>query len=122
MNEKEKHYSKILLPLVGVAILLAGYLIWQSGNVSNNGSRVDAVRTELDSAGELLGGSIEIARRAELRIERIEGTLRDSLERSTRIESRNTEIEARVGESLRINRESQSIIQRVRERGQTDSE
>ena len=96
------------------------YLLSQSSNVSNNGSRADAVRTELDSAGELLGGSIEIARRAELGIERAETAITDSIERVERIESRNSEIAGGIRESLGINRESQSIIQRIRERGQSD--
>jgi hypothetical protein len=122
MNEKEKHYFKILLPLVGVAILLVGYFIWQSGNVSNNGSRADAVRTELDSAGKLINSSLESARNAERGIEGAESAIRNSLERIEAIESRDTEIANRLSESLRINRSGQSIIQGVRKRGQENSE
>jgi len=122
MNEKEKHYSKIYLFVIGLLALLVGYLIWQSGNVSNNRGGADAVRAEFNRAGELLGGSIEIARRAELGIERAETAITDSIERVERIESRNSEIEGGIRESLGINRESQSIIQRVRKRGQENSE
>jgi|GEM_PF-1946668 len=122
MNEKEKHHSKIFLFVIGLFALLVGYLIWQSGNLSNNGSRADAVRAELDSAGKLINSSLESARNAERGIEGAENAIRGSLERIEAIESRDSEIANRLSESLRINRESQSIIQRIRERGEENSE
>jgi len=121
MNEKNNKWYLYVL-MFFVVVVASCYLLSQSGNVSNNGSGADAVRTELDSAGKLINSSLESARNAERGIEGAENAIRGSLERIEAIESRDTEIAGRLGESLRINRESQSIIQGIRKRGQAGSE
>lgn len=119
MDENKKRYVYI-----GILALILGFCFWYifSESVSNNGSGADAVRTELNGAGELIDSSIELAGIAEERITGAEDAIRDSIERVDRIEERNSQIEDKLTTILRLNRESQSIIQGIRERSQEDSE
>lgn len=118
MDENKKGYVYL-----GILALVLGFCIWYifGQSVSDQRSGADAIGTEFNGAGELIDSSLELAGAAEERIAGAEDAIRDSIERIDCIEERNSEIEDKLTRSLQLNRESQSIIQRVRERSQSDS-
>lgn len=119
MDENKKRYLYLGIFIV-ILIFCLWYIFGQS--VSDQRGGADAIRAELRGAGELIDSSIELTGAAEERIAGAEDAVRDSIERAGRIEERNTEIEEKLRRSLQLNRESQSIIQGVRKRGEADSE
>ena len=120
MNEKNLKYYVIGALLI--VVLVIGYFIWQSGNISNHGGGALAIGTQLGDAGDAIDSGTGHAGNAERGIERAAGRIGSSLDRVDRIEERNSEITSRLTESIRLNHESQSIIRAVRERGATGSE
>lgn len=119
MDENKKGYVYL-----GILTLVLGLCVWYifGQSVSDQRSGADAIGAELNGAGELIEGGLELAGVAEGRITRVEDAIRDSIERVDRIEERNSEIEDKLTRSLELNRQSQSIIQGIRKRSQADSE
>ena len=121
MDEKEKYYFKIFACVGVAALLLIGFLLWQSGNLPDHGNGADRVRAELSGAGKALDASLDTIDSAERGIDRAEEAVRNGIDRTEAIQERNADIKNRVEESLRLNREGQSIIRRVREKGAKDA-
>ncbi len=121
MSEKEKYYFKIFACVGVVALLFIGFILWQSGNLPDHGNGADRVREELSGAGKTLDASLDVIDNAERGVDRAEEAVRNSVDRTEAIQERNSDITNRVEESLRLNREGQSIIRQVRERGAKDS-
>ena len=106
MNEKNLKYGVIGGLLL--AALVIGYFIWQSGRVLDGTSGVEPINRELELTREELRESVE----------RI-GKLEEQLQRS---EAGIDSVENKLGESRQIIDSSKSILERIRERNQTDSE
>lgn len=106
----EKHYTVIC---ISVAALLA-IGVWFYGacrnDVSDIGERADETRSELESAREEQRDQAAALDRAENAADRSQSAIRDGEERADRVQ----ELERGDAEIIR---ESQSIIDRVRERG-----
>ena len=111
MNEKIIKYAAVG---IGILLCLIGYFVWQSGNVSNNGNGADAVRTELDGARTAQQEQADTLRQASEATERSAGAVENSKRANQEISS----IERTDAELIR---ESQSILERVRERGRTEN-
>lgn len=120
MNEKNLKYGVIACGLI--VLLVGAYFLWQSGYLPDHGSGADAIGTQLGEAGNAIDAGTTHAGNAERKIERAEDGVRNSIERVNRIATGNTAIKGGLEECLRLNRESQSIIRAVRERGATVSE
>ena len=106
----EKHYTAIC---ISVAVLLAiGVWFYGAGrnDVSDIGKRADETRSELESAREEQRDQAAALDRAENAADRSQSAIRDGEERADRVQ----ELECGDAEIIR---ESQSIIDRVRERG-----
>ena len=106
----EKHYTAIC---ISVAALLA-IGVWFYGacrnDVSDIGKRADDTRARLESAREEQRDQAAALDRAENAADRSQSAIRDGEERADRVQ----ELERGDAEIIR---ESQSIIDRVRERG-----
>lgn len=100
MQNREK-----LMAIAAGLLIVAGVWLWCAGrnDVSDIGKRADETRSELKSAREE-------QRDQAAALDRAEGAIRDSAERADRVQS----LERSDAEIIR---ESQSIIDRVRERG-----
>lgn len=113
----EKHYTAIC---ISVAALLA-IGVWFYGacrnDVSDIRDRADTVRNELGSAGEEQRDQAESLDRAENSNRDAQQSIRESQQSAGRIEERNTEIQDIERSDAEIIRESQSILDRVGERG-----
>ena len=105
-----------------MALLAAGALLVASGwfyfagrgNVSDIGKRADDTRAELTSAGEEQREQAAALDRAEGAADRSQSAIRESEERTDRVQ----ELERTDAEIIR---ESQSILDRVRERGKAEN-
>lgn len=103
----EKHYTAICISVA--ALLAIGVWLYGAGrnDVSDIGKRADSVRDGLESAAEE-------QREQAGSLGRAEDAVRDSAERTDRVQ----ELERADAEIIR---ESQSIIDRVRERGKAEN-
>ena len=106
----EKHYTAICISVA--ALLVIGVWFYGAGrnDVSDIGKRADETRSELESAREEQRDQAAALDRAEDAADRSQSAIRDGEERADRVQ----ELERGDAEIIR---ESQSIIDRVRERG-----
>ena len=106
MNENTK---KILTAVAAGVLLVPSCWFYFAGrgDVSDIGTRADETRRELESAREE-------QRDQAAALDRADGAIRDSAERADRVE----ELERSDAEIIR---ESQSILDRVRERGKKEN-
>ena len=97
--------EKLMAIAAGVLIVASGWFYFACrGDVSDIGKRADTVRNELESAREE-------QRDQATALDRAEGAIRDSEERADRVQS----LERSDAEIIR---ESQSILERIRGRGE----
>lgn len=109
MNENTK---KILTAVAAGVLLVASCWFYFAGrgDVSDIGKRADETRSELESAREEQRDQAAALDRAENAADRSQSAIRDSEERTDRVQ----ELERSDAEIIT---ESQSILNRVRERG-----
>ena len=109
MNENTK---KILTAVAAGVLLVASCWFYFAGrgDVSDIGKRADETRSELESAREEQRDQAAALDRAENAADRSQSAIRDSEERTDRVQ----ELERSDAEIIT---ESQSILDRVRERG-----
>ena len=101
--------------LAGVlALASCWYFLAGRGDVSDIGKRADDTRAELTSAGEEQREQAAALDRAEGAADRSQSAIRESEERTDRVQ----ELERTDAEIIR---ESQSILDRVRERGKAEN-
>ena len=127
MNEKNLKYWVIGALLISVAII--GYFIWQSGRVLDGTSGVEPINRELELTREELRESVERIGILEEQLQRSEAGINnsqyrigESIDRIEKIEAGIDSVENKLGESRQIIDSSKSILERIRERNQTDSE
>ena len=106
----EKHYTAICISVAALLAIGVWFYFAGRGDVSNIRDRADTVRSELESAGEEQRDQAAALDRAENAADRSQSAIRDGEERADRVQ----ELERGDAEIIR---ESQSIIDRVRERG-----
>lgn len=105
----DENTKKILTAVAAGVLLVASCWFYFAGrgDVSDIGKRADETRSELESAREE-------QRDQAAALDRADGAIRDSAERADRVE----ELERSDAEIIR---ESQSILDRVRERGKKEN-
>lgn len=113
----EKHYTAICISVVALLAIGVWFYFAGRGDVSDIGKRADETRSELESAREEQRDQAAALDRAENAADRSQSAIRESQQLSGRIEERNTEIQGIERSDAEVIRESQSIIDRVRERG-----
>ena len=107
--------KKMALLAAGVLILAIGWFYFAGRNdVSDIGDRADTVRSELESAREEQRDQAAALDRAENAADRSQSAIRDSAERTDRVQ----ELERSDAEIIR---ESQSILEAVRGRGKKEN-
>lgn len=107
--------KKIVYLLAGVlALASCWYFLAGRGDVSDIGDRADTVRSELESAGEEQRDQAAALDRAENAADRSQSAIRDSAERADRVQ----ELERSDAEIIR---ESQSILEAIRGRGESEN-
>lgn len=101
--------------LAGVLALASCWFYFAGRNdVSDIGDRADTVRSELESAGEEQRDQAAALDRAENAADRSQSAIRDSAERADRVQ----ELERSDAEIIR---ESQSILEAIRGRGEAEN-
>ena len=107
--------KKIVYLLAGVlALASCWYFLAGRGDVSDIGKRADDTRTGFESAGEEQRDQAAALDRAENAADRSQSAIRDSAERADRVQ----ELERSDAE---ITRESQSILEAIRGRGEAEN-
>lgn len=107
--------KKVVYLLAGVlALASCWYFLAGRGDVSDIGDRADTVRSELESAGEEQRDQAAALDRAENAADRSQSAIRDSAERADRVQ----ELERSDAEIIR---ESQSILEAIRGRGEAEN-
>ena len=107
--------KKIVYLLAGVlALASCWYFLAGRGDVSDIGDRADTVRSELESAGEEQRDQAAALDRAENAADRSQSAIKDSAERADRVQ----ELERSDAEIIR---ESQSILEAIRGRGEAEN-
>ena len=107
--------KKMALLAAGALLVASGWFYFAGrGNVSDIGKRADDTRAELTSAGEEQREQAAALDRAEGAADRSQSAIRESEERTDRVQ----ELERTDAEIIR---ESQSILDRVRERGKAEN-
>lgn len=107
--------KKIVYLLAGVLALASCWYYFAGRNdVSDIGDRADTVRSELESAGEEQRDQAAALDRAENAADRSQSAIRDSTERADRVQ----ELERSDAEIIR---ESQSILEAIRGRGEAEN-
>lgn len=107
--------KKIVYLLAGVlALASCWYFLAGRNDVSDIGDRADTVRSELESAGEEQRDQAAALDRAENAADRSQSAIRDSAERADRVQ----ELERSDAEIIR---ESQSILEAIRGRGEAEN-
>lgn len=108
--------KKMALLAAGALLVASGwfYFAGRRGDVSDIGKRADDTRAELTSAGEEQREQAAALDRAEGAADRSQSAIRESEERTDRVQ----ELERTDAEIIR---ESQSILDRVRERGKAEN-
>lgn len=101
--------------LAGVlALASCWYFLAGRGDVSDIGKRADDTRAEFESAGEEQRDQAAALDRAENAADRSQSAIRDSAERADRVQ----ELERSDAEIIR---ESQSILEAIRGRGEAEN-
>ena len=117
MDEKERMDKAVCIAVLAV-ILLAAAFSWfyfaGRNDVSDIGKRADETRSELESAREEQRDQAAALDRAENAADRSQSAIRDSEERADRVE----ELERSDAEIIR---ESQSILEAIRGRGEAEN-
>ena len=113
MNENTK---KILTAVAAGVLLVASCWFYFAGrgDVSDIGKRADETRSELESAREEQRDQAAALDRAENAADRSQSAIRDSAERADRVQ----ELERSDAEIIR---ESQSILEAIRGRGEAEN-
>lgn len=107
--------KKIVYLLAGVLALASCWFYFAGRNdVSDIGDRADTVRSELESAGEEQRDQAAALDRAENAADRSQSAIRGSAERADRVQ----ELERSDAEIIR---ESQSILEAIRGRGEAEN-
>lgn len=107
--------KKIVYLLAGVLALVSCWFYFAGRNdVSDIGDRADTVRSELESADEEQRDQAAALDRAENAADRSQSAIRDSAERADRVQ----ELERSDAEIIR---ESQSILEAIRGRGESEN-
>lgn len=107
--------GKLMAIVAGVLLVAGGWFYFAGrGDVSDIGKRADTARDELRRAGEEQRGQTGSLDRAENAADRSQSAIRDSEERADRVQ----ELERSDAEIIR---ESQSILEAVRERGKKEN-
>ena len=107
--------EKLMAIAAGVLLVASGWFYFAGrGDVSDIGKRADDTRAGLESAGEEQRDQAAALDRAANAADRSQSAIRGSAERADRVE----ELERRDAEIIR---ESQSILDRVRERGKKEN-
>lgn len=107
--------KKMALLAAGALLVASGWFYFAGrGDVSDIGKRADDTRAELTSAGEEQREQAAALDRAEGAADRSQSAIRESEERTDRVQ----ELERTDAEIIR---ESQSILDRVRERGKAEN-
>lgn len=107
--------KKIVYLLAGVLSLAScWYFLAGREDVSDIGKRADTVRSELESVGEEQRDQAAALDRAENAADRSQSAIRDSAERADRVQ----ELERSDAEIIR---ESQSILEAIRGRGEAEN-
>ena len=108
-------HKKIMYLLAGVFLVASCWFYFAGRNdVSDIGDRADTVRSELESAGEEQRDQATALDRAENAADRSQSAIRDSAERADRVQ----ELERSDAEIIR---ESQSILEAIRGRGEKEN-
>lgn len=108
-------HKKIMYLLAGVLIVASCWFYFAGrGDVSDIGKRADETRSELESAREEQRDQAAALDRAENAADRSQSAIRDSEERTDRVQ----ELERSDAEIIR---ESQSILEAVRGRGKKEN-
>lgn len=108
-------HKKIMYLLAGVLLVASGWFYFAGrGDVSDIGDRAETIRSELESAREEQRDQAAALDRAENAADRSQSAIRGSAERADRVQ----ELERSDAEIIR---ESQSILDRVRGRGQKEN-
>lgn len=108
-------HKKIMYLLAGVLLVASGWFYFAGrGDVSDIGDRAETIRSELESAREEQRDQAVALDRAENAADRSQSAIRGSAERADRVQ----ELERSDAEIIR---ESQSILDRVRGRGQKEN-
>lgn len=108
-------HKKIMYLLAGVLLVASCWFYFAGRNdVSDIGDRADTVRSELESAGEEQRDQAAALDRAENAADRSQSAIRDSAERADRVQ----ELERSDAEIIR---ESQSILEAIRGRGEAEN-
>lgn len=110
----EKHYTAICISVAALLAIGVWFYFAGRGDVSNIRDRADTVRSELESAGEEQRDQAAALDRAENAADRSQSAIRDSEERTDRVQ----ELERSDAEIIR---ESQSILEAVRGRGKKEN-
>ncbi len=107
--------KKMALLAAGALLVASGWFYFAGrGDVSDIGKQADDTRAELTSAGEEQREQAAALDRAEGAADRSQSAIRESEERTDRVQ----ELERTDAEIIR---ESQSILDRVRERGKAEN-
>lgn len=108
-------HKKIMYLLAGVLIVASCWFYFAGrGDVSDIGDRADETRSEIESAREEQRDQAAALDRAENAADRSQSAIRDSEERTDRVQ----ELERSDAEIIR---ESQSILEAVRGRGKKEN-
>ena len=120
MNEKEKHYFKIFACVGIIALLLIGFILWQSNNVPNDSARAERVAVHIQRTGEYQQNALQ-------RIETIERGLGESRDETRNIRDQTERIyerietsEGRLVESSKLIERGQEILRGIQERAETE--
>lgn len=108
----EKHYTAICISVAALLAIGVWFLCAGRSDVSDIRERADTVRNELESAREEQRDQAAALDRAENAADRSQSAIRDSEERADRVQ----ELERSDAEIIR---ESQSILQEVRNGSRT---
>ena len=115
MYDKKQAYYMLIIG----GVILVSVIVWFAcagrGDVSNLRNGADAIRNELDNARTAQQGQVDTLRQASEATERSAGAVENSKRANQEISS----IERTDAELIR---ESQSILERVRERGGTKNQ
>ena len=110
----EKRYTAICISVAALLAIGGWYFLAGRGDVSDIGKRADETRSELESAREEQRDQAAALDRAENAADRSQSAIRDSEERTDRVQ----ELERSDAEIIR---ESQSILNRVKARGKKEN-
>lgn len=114
MYEKKQAYYMFAIGTIIIVAIILWFTCAGRGDVSNLRTGADTVRNELDNARTAQQGQVDTLRQASEATERSAGAVENSKRANQEISS----IERTDAELIR---ESQSILERVRERSRTEN-